>query len=81
MPGKTLAIREKCFGGMHPDVAQSLGNLAVVYHSSRDYDRAENFYRAALDIFRRFRPEDDPEMLAVQANYDALLRKRAAAAA
>jgi tetratricopeptide (TPR) repeat protein len=78
---QALAIREKCFGGMHPDVAQSLGNLAVVYHSSRDYDRAENFYRAALDIFRRFRPEDDPEMLAVQANYDALLRKRAAAAA
>jgi tetratricopeptide (TPR) repeat protein len=75
---QALAIREKCFGGLHPDVAQSLGNLAVVYHASRDYDRADNFYKAALDIYRRFRPADDPEMAAVQANFDALLEKRAA---
>ncbi|MCX7868704.1 MAG: tetratricopeptide repeat protein [Terrimicrobiaceae bacterium] len=75
---QALAIREKCFGGTHPDVAQSLANLAVVYHASRDYDRAESFYRAALGIFRRYRPEDDPEMLTVQANYEALLRAKAA---
>ncbi len=77
---QALAIREKCFGGMHPDVAQSLGNMAVVYHSSRDYDRAENFYRASLDIFRRFRQDDDQEVQAVNANYEALLQRRAAEA-
>jgi hypothetical protein len=50
--------------------------MAVVYHSQREYDRAENFYRAALDIYRRFRPMDDPEVAAVQANYDVLLGSR-----
>ncbi|HEY5707665.1 MAG TPA: tetratricopeptide repeat protein [Terrimicrobiaceae bacterium] len=71
---QALAIREKCFGAMHPDVAQSMANLAVVYHASGNHQKALAFYTGALKIYKCFRKSDDPEMQTVMANHEALLR-------
>ncbi|HEU4679917.1 MAG TPA: tetratricopeptide repeat protein, partial [Terrimicrobiaceae bacterium] len=56
----------------HPEVAQSMANLAVVYHATGNHQKARAFYAGALEIYRRFRGEDDPEMRTVIANRDAL---------
>jgi tetratricopeptide (TPR) repeat protein len=69
---QALAIREKCFGTMHPEVAQSMANLTVVYHASGNHQKALAFYAGALEIYRRFRSENDPEMKTVMTNRDAL---------
>ncbi len=47
---RALAIREKALGPKHPDVAQSLNNLAVLYANLGDYARAEPLYQRALAI-------------------------------
>jgi tetratricopeptide (TPR) repeat protein len=69
---QALAVREKCFGTMHPEIAQSMANLAVVYHASENHQKALAFYAGAMEIYRRFRSEDDPEMRTVMTNRDAL---------
>jgi tetratricopeptide (TPR) repeat protein len=38
---RSLAIREKALGPEHPDVAQSLNNLAALYKAQGQYAKAE----------------------------------------
>lgn len=38
---RALAIREKVLGKEHPDVAQSLNNLALLYQDQGNYSQAE----------------------------------------
>lgn len=73
---QALGIREKSFGATHPEVAQSMGNLAVAYHTVGNLAQAESFYRGALNIYARFRGPDDPEVQTVQANLNALLKRK-----
>ena len=47
---RALAIREKALGPDHPDVADSLDNLAVLYYVRGDYARAEPLYQRSLAI-------------------------------
>jgi tetratricopeptide (TPR) repeat protein len=47
---RTLDIREKALGAMHPDVAESLSNLAQLYQSQGAHAKAEPLYVRALDI-------------------------------
>ena len=47
---RALAIREKALGSVHPDVAQSLNNLAVLYQAQGNYGAAEPLYQRALAI-------------------------------
>ena len=47
---RALAIREKALGPEHPDVAQSLNNLAGLYSSQSHYADAEPLYKRALGI-------------------------------
>jgi len=61
---------------MHPEVAQSMANLAVIYHAMKNFDKARSYYENSLQIYRRFRGPDDEEMQVVQANYEALLEKQ-----
>jgi Tetratricopeptide repeat len=72
---QALAIREKCFGTTHPEVAQSMANLAVVYHATGNHQKALAFYAGALTIYSRFRGADDPEMRTVMSNRDALFSR------
>jgi tetratricopeptide (TPR) repeat protein len=47
---RALDIREKALGPMHPDVATSLNNLAILYQARGAYARAEPLLVRALDI-------------------------------
>ena len=47
---QALQIREKTLGQMHPDVAQSLNNLAALYLEQGKYTEAEPLFQRALII-------------------------------
>ena len=47
---RALAIREAALGPDHPDVAKSLGNLAILLNDKGDYAAAEPLYRRALAV-------------------------------
>ncbi len=50
MAEQLLALREKTLGPDHPDVAQSLNNLAFLYEDQGRYAEAEPLYKRALAI-------------------------------
>src|SRR4051794_26889554 len=45
---RALALREKALGSMHPDVAESLKNLAMLYREQGAYPKAEPLLVRAL---------------------------------
>ncbi len=47
---RALALREKTLGAEHPDTANSLDALAMIYRNKGDYAHAEPLYRRALAI-------------------------------
>jgi CHAT domain-containing protein/Tfp pilus assembly protein PilF len=47
---RALVIREKTLGPQHPDVADSLNNLARLYFDRGDYSKAEALFQRALII-------------------------------
>jgi len=47
---RALAIREKVLGAEHPDVANSLNNLAFLYQNQGKYTQVEPLYLRALAI-------------------------------
>jgi tetratricopeptide (TPR) repeat protein len=47
---KALEIREKAFGLVHPDVAASLHNLALLYQAMGDHAKAEPLFRRSVEI-------------------------------
>jgi tetratricopeptide (TPR) repeat protein len=47
---RALAIREKALGRDHPDVAQTLHNLALVYRSQGRHGEAEGLRQRVLAI-------------------------------
>jgi tetratricopeptide (TPR) repeat protein/formylglycine-generating enzyme required for sulfatase activity len=47
---RSLALREKALGRIHPDVAKSLSNLAELYDAQGVYGKAELLYIRALAI-------------------------------
>ena len=59
---RSLAIREKQLGENHPDVAQSLNNLASLYESQGKYEEAEPLYRRSLAIKEKQLGEDHPDV-------------------
>ena len=44
-------MRQRVLGLNHPDVAQSLGNLALVYVAQARYREAEPLLKRALSVF------------------------------
>ena len=43
-------MREITLGPDHPDLAQSLNNLAALYNDRKQFDKAEPLYERALEI-------------------------------
>jgi Tetratricopeptide repeat len=74
MHERALAIRCKANPGGHSDIAQSNCNLAVVYHSRGDLERAGELYRESLREWETLagKPPEDYEIVA--SNYADLLR-------
>ena len=59
---RALAIREKALGADHPDVAETLYNLAVVYRPQGKYADAEALYKRALAIREKALGPDHPDV-------------------
>ncbi|BAY28681.1 peptidase-like protein [Nostoc carneum NIES-2107] len=77
---RALAIREKILGQEHPDVAESLNNLALLYSSQGNYAKAEPLYHRSLAIWEKVLGKEHPDvanslnnlaaLYQVQGNYD-----------
>jgi len=50
---RALEIREKAREPYHPDIAESLNNLALIYFYKGDYAQAEPLYQRALSIMEK----------------------------
>jgi CHAT domain-containing protein/Tfp pilus assembly protein PilF len=57
---RVLAIRERVLGPEHPDVAQSLSNLAFLFSSMGDYDGAEPLFQRAVAIAEKALGREHP---------------------
>jgi class 3 adenylate cyclase/tetratricopeptide (TPR) repeat protein len=66
---RALAIREKILGPDHPDVAQSLDGLAVVYWREGRYVEAEPLYSRALAIREKALGSDDLDVAASLSSF------------
>ena len=65
---KALDIAEKTFGKDHPNVAESLDNLAIYKQAINKYGEAEDHYKRALAILEKNLAPDD-HYLAIFMNY------------
>ncbi len=70
-----LAIREKALGPKHPDVAQSLNNLAELYRTQGQYAKAEPLFKRSLAIREKALGPEHPNVATSLENYATLLRK------
>ena len=70
-----LAIRENALGPEHPLVAQSLNNLAGLYHDQAEYDDAEPLYKRALTIGKKSLGSGHPIVAMILEEYANLLWK------
>ena len=61
---RSLEIREKQLGRDHPDVAQTLNNLANLYSVMCRYSDAEPLFRRSLEIFEKQLGRDHPDVAA-----------------
>jgi len=59
---RQLDILRRVLGSTHPDVAESLNNLAVLLNAQGDYAGAEPLYREALAMRRQVLGNEHPEV-------------------
>ncbi|MEH2274142.1 MAG: tetratricopeptide repeat protein [Nostoc sp.] len=57
-----LKVTKKRLGEEHPDVAESLNNLATLYDSQGRYSQAEPLYIQALALYRKLLGEEHPDV-------------------
>jgi CHAT domain-containing protein/Tfp pilus assembly protein PilF len=55
-----MQIRGELLGKDHPDYAESLNDVALYYHTTGDFARAEQFYREALAVLNKTLGADHP---------------------
>ncbi|MDH3723795.1 MAG: tetratricopeptide repeat protein, partial [Desulfobacteraceae bacterium] len=59
---KELTIAEKTFEPDHPNVAQSLNNLALLYQTQGRYDESEPLFKRALAIYEKAFGKNHPDV-------------------
>ncbi len=59
---RSLAIREKALGSHHPEVAESLNNLAILHYALGDYAQAGPLFKQALAIREKVLGSYHPEV-------------------
>jgi hypothetical protein len=69
-------IQETELGALHPDLANTLNNLAVVAEKAGRLGDAEMFYRRAVAIASRSLPADHPMIAASRNNLEDFCRAR-----
>ena len=57
-----LQQREALYGPNHPNLADSLSNLAILYNQSGEYDKAQPLYERALQIYQTAHGPDHPDV-------------------
>jgi tetratricopeptide (TPR) repeat protein len=72
---EALDLRKQLLGDNHPDVAQSLNNLAYLYQSQGRYPEAEPLYLQALAIAEQALGENHPNTIMCRENYAICLRR------
>jgi eukaryotic-like serine/threonine-protein kinase len=71
---KALAMRKELLGNEHPDVATSLGNLAMALLAQGELTNAETLCREALTMRKRLRGKDHQDVALSLNNLAAVLR-------
>ena len=69
-------IQELELGPLHPDLANTLNNLAIVAEKTGRLDEAETFYRLAVAITSASLPADHPMIAASRENLEDFCRAR-----
>ena len=70
---RSLALRKRRLGPNHPDVAQSLNNIAILLCNQGKYIEAEPLYRRALEIDKKALSSDHPDVASILSNLAVLL--------
>jgi hypothetical protein len=73
---QALSMTKCLLGDEHPDVAQSLNNLALLYKSQRRYSDAEPLYIEALAIAEKRLGANHPNTITTRENLEYLRRNR-----
>ena len=71
-----MDIRIQIYGRNHPDVAQSLNNLAVLFIKQGNYEEAEPLHQEALEIKKFFFGDIHPAIAATLNNMAILYVKQ-----
>ena len=58
---RSLEIRERQLGADHPDVAQSLNNLAALYHNTQRHPQALQSIQRAIQIYEQKLGTEHPD--------------------
>jgi hypothetical protein len=69
-------LQEDALGPLHPDLANTLNNLAIVAEKAGRPGEAETFYRRAVAIASASLPSDHPMVAASRENLEAFCRAR-----
>jgi CHAT domain-containing protein/Flp pilus assembly protein TadD len=69
-------MRHRLFDGDHPDIAQSLNNLAALYDSQSKLSEAEPLYQQALAIWQRLFEGDHPSIASSLNNLAGLYQSQ-----
>lgn len=65
---KALSVAQKTFGPNHPNVANSLNNLAEFYRAQSKYAEAEPLFKRSLAIYEKAVGKDHPDVATVLEN-------------
>jgi tetratricopeptide (TPR) repeat protein/DNA-binding XRE family transcriptional regulator len=65
---KALKLYEWVLGPEHPEIANNLNNLALVYDEMRKHSSAESRFQQALEIYKRVYPPTHPDRARTLAN-------------
>jgi CHAT domain-containing protein/Tfp pilus assembly protein PilF len=71
-----LGIREKALGPNHPDVAQSLNNLALLYGNQGRHAEAEPLHKRSLAIYEKALGPDHPNVATILNNLAVLYEQQ-----
>ena len=69
-------MRRRLFGEVHPEIAATLNNLAVLFEYQGDLGKAEQMYREALEMRRKLLGERHPSIARSLNNLASLLQAR-----
>jgi hypothetical protein len=72
-------IQEETLGPLHPDLANTFNNLAIVAEQTGNLDDAETFYRRAVAIASASLPPEHPMVVESRENLESFCRARGVA--